>query len=57
MFLAGRPRRDAEAIKPQALDQGGVQQEVLDADAADARGRRPQRERDTQKDPVPTKNY
>ena len=33
--IVDRPSRDAEGIKPQPLDQGTVQEEVLDADAAD----------------------
>jgi len=40
-----RPGRDAEAIKPQPLDQGTVQVEALDADSADPGKRCPSCER------------
>jgi hypothetical protein len=43
--VVDRPRRDAEAIQPQTVDKGRVQQEMLDADAADTSKRRPSRER------------
>jgi hypothetical protein len=33
--VVDRPGRDAEALEPQALDYGRVQEEVLDADATD----------------------